>query len=93
MLEGWECIRKEGNQYILVSITLIPIRVKWEKSTCVTLIAYILCNDQCILLIFGTKVKKTTAFCLTNGHCQTLLTSSAIWRQNFDNFILGHTVQ
>ena len=67
---------------------------KWEKwfHTYFTLIAYILYNDQWILLIFETKVKKTTTFCSTNGYCQILVTFWATWRQNFDNFFLGHTV-
>ena len=39
------------------------------------------------------KVKKTTTFCSTNGYCPILLTFRAIWRQNFYNFIPGHTVQ
>ena len=67
---------------------------KWEKwfHTCVTLITYILCNDQWILLILGTQVKETTTFCWTNGYCQILLTFWVIWRQYFGNFILEHTV-
>ena len=28
-----------------------------------------------------------------NGYCQILVTFWAIWRQNFDNFFLGHTVE
>ena len=53
---------------------------KWENwfHTCVTLIAYILCNDQWILLIFGTQVKETATFCSLNGYCQILLTLWAI---------------
>ena len=71
------------------------ISQKWEKwfRTCVTLITYILRNDQWILLIFGTQVEKTTTFCSRNGYCQILVTFWAIWRQNFDNFFLGHTVE
>ena len=67
---------------------------KWEKSfpTFVILIAYILCNDQWICLIFGTQAKKNTTFDPTDGYCQILVTFWAIWRQNFDNFILGDTV-
>ena len=71
------------------------ISQKWEKwfHTYVTLIAYILCNDQRIFLIFGTKVKKTIVFCSANLYCQILVTFWITWRQNFDNFFLGHTVQ
>ena len=61
--------------------------------TCVTLIAYNLCNDQWLLLIFGTQVKKTATVCSSNNYCQILLTFWAIWCQIFDNFFLGHTVQ
>ena len=64
---------------------------KWFH-TCITLIAYIVCNNQWIFLIFVTKVKKTTTFCSRNGYCQILVTFWATWRQNFDNFFLGHTV-
>ena len=60
---------------------------------CVTVIAYILCNDQEIWLIFGTQVKKTTTFCSTYGYCQIFRSFWAKWRQNFDKFILGHTVE
>ena len=52
-----------------------------------------LCNDRWILLIFDTQAKKSITFCATNGYCQILLTFWAIWRQNFDNFILGHTIE
>ena len=67
---------------------------KWEKwfHACVPLIAYFLCNDQWIFQIFEIKVKETTKFCSTNGHCQILVAFWATWRQNFDNFLLGHTV-
>ena len=70
------------------------ISLKWEKwfHTCVTRIAYIIYNDQWIFLIFGTQVKKTTAFCSTNGDCQIPVAFWGTWRQNFDNFFLGHTV-
>ena len=44
------------------------------------------------LLIFGTPVKKTTSIWSTNGYCHILLTFLAMWRQKFENFILGHTV-
>ena len=30
--------------------------------------------------------------CSSNGYCQIVLTFWAIWRQNCNNFILGHTV-
>ena len=42
---------------------------KWDQfyCACVTLIAYILCNDQWILPIFGTQVKKTNTFCSKTG--------------------------
>ena len=64
---------------------------KWEKlfHSCVTLIAYISSNDQSISLILETKVKKTAAFCSTNGYCQIPVTFWATWRQNFDNFMSG----
>ena len=65
---------------------------KMVPYICVTLIAYILCNDQWILLIFRIQVKKVTKFCLTNGYYQIILTLRVIWRENFHNFILGHTV-
>ena len=67
---------------------------KWEKlfHTCVTLIAYISCNNQWNFMIFGTQVKKTIVFRSANGYCQILVTFWATWRQNFDNFFLGHTV-
>ena len=67
---------------------------KWERwfHTCVTLIAYILCIDQWIFLIFETNFKKTTIFCSANGYCQILVSFGATLSQNFDNFFLGHTV-
>ena len=68
---------------------------KWEKwfHTCATSFAYNLCNDPWIFVIFGTQVKKTATFCSSNGYCRILSTFWAIWPQNFDNFILGHTVK
>ena len=68
---------------------------KWEKwfHRRVILIAYILCNDQWNLLIFGTQVKMTIIFCSTIKIVRFFIfTFWAIWCQNFDNFILGHTV-
>ena len=51
-----------------------------------------ICNDQWILLVFGTQVKKTTKFLSMNVYCQILLNFWETWRQNFDNCIMGHTV-
>ena len=93
------CVWNVKEDYI---ITLNPSKTtrvndilgKWEKwfHTYDTLIAYISCNDQEILLIFVTEVKKTTTLCSSNGYCQVLLSFWATLHQNFDNFILGHTV-
>ena len=44
------------------------------------------------LLQFVQLTGITTIICPTNWYCQILLTFKAIWRQNFDNIILGHTV-
>ena len=53
---------------------------------------YVHCNDKWILLILGTQVIKTGAFCSTNGYSQIILTFWAIWREKFDDFMLGHTL-
>ena len=63
---------------------------KWEKwfHTCITLIAYNLCNDEWILLKFGRLLH----FVYQTGIVGFSLLFWAIWRQNFDNLFLGHTV-